>query len=291
MREAAARAQCQNNFKQIGLALHGYHDVTKKFPEVASRTTPPLPLNTNDIRDLNWGPTWVVHIMPHIELDNLRRAWRLDLPAKHAGNAGVVATTLQVFLCPSDSRTPNVANAGQLWQFPMARGNYGLNIGIGRARNNAVFNTSARRGIAHLRQLWAASMADVAVDGTSNTLAVGELITFNSTGDGTWGVWAYAGGATVSGSNDNPSTSTLLPNGDARIGTFKDWTPHCPNGLIDPIFTCEDSDAAHSVRSRHTNGANILLMDGSVRFVSNSVNAATWRALFSTGGGEVLSDF
>jgi prepilin-type processing-associated H-X9-DG protein len=172
----------------------------------------------------------------------------------------------------------------------MARGNYGINIGQGRAEQNAVYNTLTRRGITHMRQQWAATMADIR-DGTSNTIGIGELVTWHAVQDGTWGVWAYPSAASVSGRNDNTATGILLPNGDANNDNMKDWTPHCPNGLVDPVFRCEDSDTAHAVRSRHTGGVNIGLMDGSVRFVSNSVNGNTWVALFSSAGGEVLGDY
>jgi prepilin-type N-terminal cleavage/methylation domain-containing protein/prepilin-type processing-associated H-X9-DG protein len=290
VRAAAARAQCANNFKQMGLGLHNYNDTQGQFPPAAV-CSPVTPCDTNNIRDLNWGPTWVLLFLPYIEQEPLFKAYDQSQPAKTTNNEPVTTTYLKIFLCPSDQKNPLMSNPGQTCPTKFARGNYGINIGLGRARSNTVFNNSNLRGVAHVRQQWGARMADlVSGDGTSNTMLVGELITHNRTDDGSWGLWAYAGQATVSGSNDNGAT-IKTPNGDARQAQHHEWTAHCPNGNGDPIYDCEDSDAAHSVRSRHTQGVNILLGDGSVRFVSNSVNATTWGALFTVAGGETLGDF
>ncbi|MCI0461922.1 MAG: DUF1559 domain-containing protein [Gemmataceae bacterium] len=297
VREAASRASCQNNLKQLGLGLHGYHDVHKTLPRPVE-CTPGLSCGTS-IRDNNWGMTWVTRMLPHIEQGPLYKLYNQSQPAKSAANAPAVITKIPVLLCPADKEARPVSNRGQGLVFPMMRGNYGINIGLGRARaNNNAFNNRNRRGVGHVRQQWAAKLQEIK-DGTSNTLMVGEMLIHDTTGDNTQGVWAYAGGATVSGTNELPFTSTLLVNGNAALvdpvtktQTQKNWTPHCQNGLTtDPIFNCEDSDAAHSVRSNHAGGANIALGDGSVRFVSESVNVATWRALFTIDGGEPLSDF
>src|SRR5262245_55059146 len=72
VREAAARAQCQNNLKQIGLALQNYHDVNKSFPPAIADTIPPLlagPGTNTEPRAAGWGPTWQVLILPFIEQD------------------------------------------------------------------------------------------------------------------------------------------------------------------------------------------------------------------------------
>jgi prepilin-type N-terminal cleavage/methylation domain-containing protein len=285
-REAARRTTCKNNLKQIGLALHNYHDVHKQFPPAVLCAV--AGCNTNDSRNADWGATWVVQFLPFFDQKPLYDQYNFSLPARQ--NPTVVGMRLEMFLCPSDLKNPNIGTAnGHVLN--MARGNYGLNIGLGRARNNSVYNDIKRRGVGHVRQQWGARIADM-LDGTSNTLVVGELLTHTSTGDGSWGVWAHSGGPFVNGSNDNGGTpDVMIPNGDARLAPNHEWTPHCPNGVSDPIWTCDDSNTAHTVRSRHAGGVQILLGDGTVRFVSNNINALTWRGLFTIAGEEVVGEF
>jgi prepilin-type N-terminal cleavage/methylation domain-containing protein len=284
-REAARRTTCKNNLKQIGLALHNYHDVHKQFPPAVLCGVPGC--DTNDIRNADWGATWVIQILPFFDQKPLYDKYNFNLPARQ--NPTVVGQRLDMFLCPSDLKNPNIVAANG-HTLNMAKGNYGLNIGLGRARRNQVYDDIRRRGYGHVRRQWGARIADV-LDGTSNSLMVGELLTHVRSNDGSWGLWAHAGGPFVSGSNDNNGTTVKIPNGDARLSQNTEWTPHCPNGVSDPIWTCNDSDSAQSVRSRHPGGAQILLGDGTVRFVSNNINAGTWRALFTIAGEEPIGDF
>src|SRR5579871_5460640 len=218
VREAAARTKCQNNLKQLGLALHNYHDAVGRFPPVARATTPPMTLATNKTRDANWGPTWAILLLPYVEQDALFRAYRMDLPAKDAANAPVVGTNITLLRCPSDDVNPNVLDTKESppIPFPMARGNYVINIGVGTATDNSIFKSDAKRGFTNFRQQWGASVADIP-DGTSNTLALSEVLTYSAADDGSWGLWAHAGAATFSASNNvtvGTTKSVLVPNGN-----------------------------------------------------------------------------
>lgn len=327
VRDAAARTQCGNNMKQIALALHAYHDVFKKFPPPAQRSTDPKlkfptdppkdPNNTNpSLRHPNWGATWVILILPYIEQDAMYKQYKLEFPTRnategskaiYASSRAVIATELVTFLCPKDERATTIVNKGQTLPFPMARGNYGVNIGLARSSDVDSFRDVKRRGMFNLRFQWGSRMADIG-DGTSNTLMLGELRVFNRTNDGSWGAWAMAGGATVAGSNYDTGPAyaprfpkaVLKPNGIAtwvepgftpanQAMTQKNYTVHCPNGGNDEVYRCEDSHAAQSVRSKHDGGANIALADGSVRFVADGIDPLTWGAVFSINGREVLS--
>ena len=86
VREAASRATCQNNLKQIGLALHNYESAFAKFPPAQS---------------VNDGPTWVVFLLPQLEQENLYRQLRRDLPYFDPLNQPHVQARLKVLLCPS----------------------------------------------------------------------------------------------------------------------------------------------------------------------------------------------
>ncbi len=313
VREAANRMSCQNNLKQIGLALHQYHGTSRQFPQAARCY--PGGCDTNNLRDINWGPTWVVMLLPYIEQDNLYKQYNQAVPAKTSGippnthpqfgtppgNQPVTSTDLVLFRCPSDQKAPLFTvrpNESANVSTSFARGNYGLNIGAGPGRNNTVFNTETLRGISHLRQQWSTPLSEIR-DGTSNTLLVGELIVDIRGNDGTWGVWGYPGGATVGVSNVVPvqvdaagRPLVKTPNVDARLGTnFDEITPHCPNNISDEDRTCRDGDASQAVRSRHPGGANILMGDGSVRTVQNGVDPAVWYGLFTIRGKEVPGNF
>src|SRR5438552_7947341 len=120
VREAANRAQCLNNLKQMGLALHAYHDAQGSFPSgVVSRLRDPawrLPAgNCNAFPD-DLGPGWGLFalLLPYLEQDNLYRSIRLDLPVADPANAAARRTPVKVFLCPSDTgpRTVSVTTCG-----------------------------------------------------------------------------------------------------------------------------------------------------------------------------------
>src|SRR5687767_4784865 len=75
VREAAARTQCLNNLKQIGIALHAYHDVKKVLPPGAPSDIPPFAPQVPTTANPGWGSGWMVHILPYIEQDNIYSKW------------------------------------------------------------------------------------------------------------------------------------------------------------------------------------------------------------------------
>src|SRR2546421_574720 len=102
VREAAARTQCRNNLKQIGLALHGYHDRTKAFPPGYVSTVGPN--GFDDDRGPGWG--WAAHILPDLEQAPLFQQIRFDKDITDPLNANVRVTVLPIFRCPSDGAQP-----------------------------------------------------------------------------------------------------------------------------------------------------------------------------------------
>jgi prepilin-type N-terminal cleavage/methylation domain-containing protein/prepilin-type processing-associated H-X9-DG protein len=159
VREAAARTQCRNHLKQIGLALHGYHDRLNKFP--------PGYVSGVDATGADTGPGWgwAAHLLDDVEQDNLRRQISFSLDIAHSANALPRVQAVAVFLCPSDevvgTFTPPAA------AIAVAHGNYvglfGSNeIEDNPGAGNGVFFRNSKIRIADL------------TDGTSNTLLVGE---------------------------------------------------------------------------------------------------------------------
>src|SRR5262245_11258369 len=102
VREAAARIQCKNNLKQLGLALHNYHDTNGGFPPgYVSAVGPNGP---DDDRGPGWG--WAAFLLPFVEQDNVFKQIRFDLDIGDPANAAIRVTVLPVFRCPSDSAQP-----------------------------------------------------------------------------------------------------------------------------------------------------------------------------------------
>src|SRR5437867_8533804 len=115
VREAASRAQCSNNVKQIALAMQTYHDSYKSFPPAALPTTPAQtgwdPINAWNGRGPCsttsnpgcWGMTWQALILPYIEQTPLYNAWNKAKASQDTANQAVVTTLIPVYLCPSDN--------------------------------------------------------------------------------------------------------------------------------------------------------------------------------------------
>jgi prepilin-type N-terminal cleavage/methylation domain-containing protein/prepilin-type processing-associated H-X9-DG protein len=278
VREAAARIRCGNNLKQLGLAMHQFHDVNGT-----------LPVGFNEYA---WG-TWQVVILPYIEQEAMFRAYR-DFGGSSAppqltyGSSTnlteVTSKRIALLTCPSD--TP----ATWFGSPALTKHNYAVNIGNTGIKvskgswdyyapatlNGVVFQGapfSNRKGHGFME----------ITDGLSNTLLVVEVRQGQGLDcrGGTW--WGDAAGF----------SAYLAPNSTDPDHTYTGEGYCIPGDPANP--PCADlgpSNVAYfGSRSRHTSGVNVLLADGSVRFVNNQVNLATWRALGSTQGGEVVGDF
>src|SRR5579871_3977327 len=138
VREAAARAKCQNNMKQLGVAAHNYHDANGKFPPALQVALQPANGDQNmcsTYRPIPFGPNWAVFLLPFVEQDALYRSQDVSMYLKNSGN-GLAAnawramrtSSVPVYLCPSDdgNTVPFALNGGN-W----ARGNYAANAGPG----------------------------------------------------------------------------------------------------------------------------------------------------------------
>lgn len=279
VREAAARSQCQNNLKQLALGVHGYHDVFKTFPYNGARNNASSGCCGANLP--RWS--WIARILPHIDQGPLHVAANVSDTTTLDANAVVrtaLATPLAVLRCPSDqviSPRPNSANIG----FPIGNTNYkgvsGGNWGNGEARwlwgvPNGPFpsplGTSDHSGLLNgngifFREDFRRTLNLVGItDGTSNTFMIGEVIP--SLDDHT--SWPY--------SNNSCATCGIGPNAKRTNGqeyASSDW----PN--------------VYSFRSRHSGGLHFALADATVRWVSDNIPIATYRAMASIRGSETLN--
>ncbi len=272
-REAARRSQCKNNLKQIGLALHNYHDTHRVFPPGHVL----IPNGTSFSEQL----TWPAFIWPQMEQTALYE--KINFPDPRWGEAGdaqqqeLLGTVLPVFQCPSDgdSRFDHAYRS---------RNNYVSNTGIGALRKE--MPASHNTGIFY--QNSSVRMRDL-TDGTSNTMGVSEIIKVRGTGRGRYrGVWNYPEGSHYQ--HDRTPNTSIADNLRNSMCESTDTE--------DPDAPCVGSYTAHSdraiimsARSRHAGGVHGLMMDGAVRFVGESISLITWQALGTPNGNEVIGEF
>jgi prepilin-type N-terminal cleavage/methylation domain-containing protein/prepilin-type processing-associated H-X9-DG protein len=286
VREAAARLQCTNNLKQIGLALHNYHDVNNRFPYENT--------NLNDSHRCNWA----AHIFPYIEQPFTGKAVSATGTTTNSGGAvllqpGVRNTAIsdtfvvKIYLCPSDG--PTISADGTV-----AMGNY-LAVNAPNTDQRDFWNTNIQGVFAYQvhnsvnTSINSASAVTVTTpattlvtitDGTSNTVAVGERPAYPDLPEAGWcGAWVYS----------EMDSALGLPNTKQWCATVDAQGNSCPGGK--QWFRQGSSnnycDSQH-YWSKHTGGGNWLFCDGSVRFLSYNVGTVVQAALSTKNGGEVF---
>jgi prepilin-type N-terminal cleavage/methylation domain-containing protein/prepilin-type processing-associated H-X9-DG protein len=283
IREAANRMKCSNNLKQLGLGLHNHHDTMGGFP----------PGKQN-------GFSGFAHLLPYIEQDNVYKTLNFTVNASDPLNNIARGTTISVFLCPSDPVSQVPASTP-----PTAGINYRLNYGPGILYSGVPSSSGANSTIpASNGPFWdnsKATFADI-TDGTSNTAAMSEKL------KGDWSNSIITDRTDTFLLNDYPADPDL-------------WNASCEGLNITDITRQTNSDigqdwleGSHSstqyyhtnlpnkrsckkpggrvatlANSAHAGGVNVLMCDGSVRFVPNSINLLTWRAIGSRSTGEVVN--
>jgi prepilin-type N-terminal cleavage/methylation domain-containing protein/prepilin-type processing-associated H-X9-DG protein len=264
VREAAYRMQCQNNLKQIGLALHNYHDRTGAFPP-GYYDLAPWPQND---QGPGWG--WASFLLADVEQDNLLRQINFSVSAGSAAAPvpAVRSTFLKVFRCPSDPTTATtftVSDGGSnSWQLALSsyvacNGNDGVDD-----------NTTPPHTGVFVRGVQGFRIADI-TDGLSNTFFVGERSVTMS-----WSTWVAA----VPGALD-PSIRSPGDFSGASALVLGHCGPHLPN---DSIVT--DADA---MSSGHIGGVQFLFGDGSVKTITNAIAQSVYDALATRAGGEAIN--
>jgi prepilin-type N-terminal cleavage/methylation domain-containing protein/prepilin-type processing-associated H-X9-DG protein len=292
VREAGNRVKCQNNLKQFTLACHTYHDANRRFPIGSQGRNP---------NDPNWAYTgykprtpFIARLMAYIEQTAFAGRYNFNIDFNSGTNLAIITTRFPMFDCPSD--TPQQAGhptAGDL------KSNYGVNWGSWSYRQqggptNGVFplNYGDLKGRAPFFLDYGARLTDIS-DGTSTTLCMAEVI------QTTW--TQLPGQAFVDRRgriwNDDTFTyqiSTRLTPNSTR-GDYGYCDPndiHFPcDALSSGLTSAAAPDAYLGARSRHTGGVNASFCDGSVRFIGDSIDPATWVALSSIAAGDVPGDY
>jgi len=277
VRDAAARIKCANNLKQMGLALHMYHDATQTLPSGVTYKSPYY----------YWS--WMAVMMPYYEQDNLYKqadSWARTpgqyhywpwggfwLSPQTAANPAL-GTKVKTLICPADGREDTVlsgANAGL--NGSVAFTGY---VGVAGIQGNSNYNqTGDDQGILYWKST--VRLTDI-TDGTSNTLMVGER---PPSADLQYGWWFASAGYDGSGVGD-VLLGSRSTNYAASLG--------CPSSKVglQPGNVNQTCDQAH-FWSFHSGGANFVLGDGSVRFVTYGKDSILPQ-LSTRNGGEVYSD-
>jgi len=256
VREAAARMSCQNNLKQIGLALHNFHATQGKFPPLSRYA------NNGGVEE---KANIFYHILPYIEQDNV---YKLS-PGRNVRNPSIDdgatapnafgSKIIKTYLCPSDaSNQPNAT-----WTNGWVVGNYVANHDAFHNPNDGGWMSAWDSG----QTSYQASLNSSYPDGTSNTLGMAEAYA-RCKDQGT--LWAH---------------ETVTAEWHA---IFNDWNARGPASK----FQVQPTQAQCNVyvpQSIHSGGMQVMMMDGSVRNVAPSVAPASWAAVLTPNGGETLT--
>ncbi len=277
VRETASRMSCQNNLKQIGLALHNYHDANKAFPP-GYRASMPYSDGATDTAP-GWG--WGAFILPSIEQDNLYRQLNFNQPVQ---KSPAIQTMVKAYLCPSDL-TPQSA-------FPVPDG-FGNTVCLAAPTSYAACvggdetGTTDPTGMGVFFRNSRTRMTDI-TDGTSNTILIGERAWSNANG-----VWAGAVlGGHIKRGQSNPC-QPVVPGASYPAATLVQAHSHLNNALLDP----DGSAGMDDFGGRHPGGSNFLFADGSVHFLrsvssdnpdgSYTPDGLIFQALGTRANGEV----
>jgi prepilin-type N-terminal cleavage/methylation domain-containing protein/prepilin-type processing-associated H-X9-DG protein len=294
VRESAARTQCENNLRQIGVALHNFYGEFKHFP--AARDPYPFAFSPH------------AHLLPY--LDQLALYQMIDFTgakgatATYKGvNAAAAMTPVPVFSCPSDQgfvAGGNGATAGVLF----GGTNYSSCVGTGKSSSGTINGDYVTGDGVFLLLPGGPIRVKHITDGLSNTAAFSE----STCGDGSAGLASSPGSINplnlatdISGSGMDPgtcaSTTTVTgQRGDRWIngGYLSTAYNHylTPNSPTPDCLNSSNNYGLKTARSRHSGGVNLLLCDGSVHFVQNSISLSTWQALATRATEDIVgSDF
>jgi prepilin-type N-terminal cleavage/methylation domain-containing protein len=309
-REAARRTQCRNHLKQFGVALHNYHS-----------THGVLPFGRLECRDgIEGGHNAYGQLLPYLGQTPVYNAINFSMPFHGSScsgfgllvpNSGIVNSTprlarIETFLCPSDPYMPTTRHLGR----PYPGTNYRLNTGYGtRDRYETPRNVPTINSLnpgrtcpfaedpGGLFYVWSSVRFETVLDGLSQTAAVSEDIKGDSVEDGRGSDWIELGVTNLYSEADciNLASSFRANSGrrwwgdDSYLDLFYNhW--RTPN---DPRPNCVNSTSNRAImapKSFHFGGVNLLMADGAVRFISNSIDRPIWWAMGSRSCQERISN-
>jgi prepilin-type N-terminal cleavage/methylation domain-containing protein/prepilin-type processing-associated H-X9-DG protein len=305
-REAARRAQCVNNLKQIGLAIMNYESAQTSYPMGRFRLD-----RAYDNCATAWDHSWINYILPFLEAGNQYGAINYSRPYNSVTQFTAFRLKLATLICPDD--TPNTDLTAQGYIVTMQTsytGMSGLTENVYYSWGTSTSAPNANRcgaidGEGIFGTTIAYKVTDV-IDGTSNTIFVGEQTRFsneppNSTfnfgnasgafaGPDWLGATTWSGDVRVTGlayAVPRPNAKAVTSNVTACMNGNPFGTPQYGNS-VGWLNTCQNM-GQFGFRSPHPGGVNFLFGDASVRFLKDSIGLPTYRALATRAMGEVIS--
>ena len=291
-REAARRSQCKNNLKQLVTGLQNYQETHRVFPPgsihggCGSTGGPNNLENTHGVQGCSApgiGFPWTLQLFPFIDYEN---QWNLLVPylqtsGSQLDNLNPVINSYDfrsatAYRCPSHPGSSTTGLTYVDWDQEQLRGNYSASFGAGTLRDSRVNLLLAGFMSVNSR----VEFRDIS-DGTSNTLALAEMRYSIRNGGDCRGSFTYPGMGGIAFS------TSLTPN-----STIDDEVSACADNR--PDFPCVTNDTGiqrAAARSYHIGGVHVSLVDGSTRFVSDTISATIWSALGTRAGEEVTDDF
>ncbi len=324
-REAARRSQCKNNLKQLGLAMHNYHETYNIFPRGNFERASELGYEGNYSYVAFSAQTM---LLPYLEQAALYNQFNFNLNPNSAPNGTLKRTTIAAFRCPSDfSMLPNAGanyneGPGNNYAFSAGPSVFWFGFGSGTAPQPPQ-NLQHQVGAFNFRKN--VRIRDVQ-DGTSNVVAASEILIGNGgrvggnspNGGSANEATIYRGVATGGASPSFPTesqvqawsataTSSRSSASNYRGNSGANWvygnigeslfntitTPNSPVPNAISCGTCDTSDGQglFPARSRHTGSVNALMMDGAVRTVGQNIDRLTWSRVGGIADGEVVGEF
>jgi len=297
-REAARRAQCVNNLKQMGLALHNYESAHGSFPIGLIRYTRPS-CSSSDTNS-NKRHTLFAFILPFMEQSTVYNGINFDFGASFSVNVTSQETKIAAYICPSDLPSTGPINppGGPLDYIGVNQSSYsGVagNIELFRYRYGAGTNENNCRhieGDGAFVVSWNYKISSI-VDGTSNTLFVGETSRFVGQPASWLNPWNYGEWFELIGQKGGGSVTMGIAYTAARPNSFLVDADVAPIIDPDPLTWYRKATAQaygnFGFRSMHPGGVNFVMGDGSVKFIKSTINMPTYWALGTRAGGEVIS--
>jgi prepilin-type N-terminal cleavage/methylation domain-containing protein len=294
-REAARRTQCRNNLKQLGIALHNYHDNFLAFPQAHAQIQ-------SRIAAASWeGRGMWVAILPYIDQAPMYNLYNFDVTYR-SQPATIVQSKLAAYVCASDSA----------WAGAEGGVNYAGCVG-----SQPAFWGASSNGV--IQRFTKTSIADL-TDGASNVIMAGEQLKGdNSQGSASDADITRAATAPTFANAQFPTQAeldaaatgscTIAPTAEASLSQCgRDWSsPYFGQSLFNTAATpnwkqrscafggafglCADRGGIAVSRSRHTGGVHVVMGDGAVKFVSENIDLLNWQRLGARADGNPVAEF